>query len=155
MRPDNITEGRRPGTSPDRQGSSVHMDLTDVHQPLTGSAWAFGVLALSLLVSAIPVASVGFVLSALTRRYGYQWQPAWRVMLQAAFLVQICGLVPTVPLLAMSLVFARLEWNWDSLVTLILFGNIVCGGFALGAWRELMATALPESPPSILGSAAI
>ena len=127
------------------------MDLMHVHQPLTGSAWAFGVLAFGLVVSAIPVAAIGFVLSAVTRRYGYQWRPAWRGMFHAAFLVQICGLVPTVPLLVMSLVFARLEWNWDSLVTLILFGNIVCGGFALGAWRELMATAVPESPPSILG----
>jgi hypothetical protein len=127
------------------------MDLMHVHQPLTGSAWAFGVLAVGLVVSAIPVASVGFVLSALTRSYGYRWPPAWRGLFQAAFLVQICGLVPTVPLLVMSLVFGRLEWNWDSLVTLILFGNIVCVGFALGAWRELMATVVPESPPSILG----
>ena len=75
---------------------------------------------------------------------------AWRLMFQAGFVVQICGLVPTVLLLVMSLVFARLEWNGDSLVTLILFGNVVCGCVALRNWRELMAVAVPESPPSIL-----
>ena len=127
------------------------MDLMHVEQPLTGSAWAFSVLAFGLIVGAIPVASVGFVLSALTRRRGYQWQPAWRLMFQAGFVAQICGLVPTAPLLVMSLVFARLGWNWDSLVALILFGNVVCGSFALRAWRELMAAVVPESPPSIFG----
>lgn len=69
-----------------------------VEQPLTGSAWAIGVLAFGLIIGAIPVASVGLVLSALTRRDGYQWPSAWRLVFQAGFVVQISGLVPTVPL---------------------------------------------------------
>jgi hypothetical protein len=127
------------------------MDLMHVEQPLTGSAWAIGVLAFGLIIAAIPVASVGLVLSALTRRYGYQWPSASRLVFQAGFVVQTCGLVPTVALLVMSLVLAPLGWNWDSLVTLILFGDVVAGCFALGAWRGLMAAAVPVSPPSILG----
>ena len=125
------------------------MDLMHVEQPLTGSAWAFGVLAFTLVAGAIPVASVGFLLSALTKRHDYQWRSAWGLMFQAGFVVQICGLVPAAILFVMSLVFVQLGWNWDSLVTLILFGSVVCGCFALRSWRELMAVAVPEAPPSI------
>ena len=124
-----------------------------VEQPLTGSAWAFGVLAFGLIVGAIPVASVGVVLSALTRRGGYQWQPAWRLIFQAGFVVQICSLVTTV---AMSLMLWDLPWllqgtRWSATgVTVALSVSIAGGCFALRAWRELMAAAVPESPPSIL-----
>ncbi len=41
--------------------------------------------------------------------------------------------------------------GWELAATLILSASVVGGCFALGAWRGLMAAALPESPPSILG----
>ena len=131
------------------------MDLMHVEQPLTGSAWAIGVFAFWLIVGAIPVASVGLVLSALTRRDGHQWQPAWRPVFLAGFVVQICSLVATVPMWLMLLISSGLAvpggTGWESAATLILSASVVGGCFALGAWRGLMAAAFPASPPSILG----
>ena len=129
------------------------MDLMHVAQPLTGSAWAFGVLVFGLIVCAIPVASVSFVLSTLTTRFGYQWPSAWRLMFQAGFVIQLCSLVTTV---AMSLMLFDRPWllegtRWSATgATLVLSVSIVGGCFALRAWRELIAVAVPESPPSIL-----
>ena len=128
------------------------MDLMHV-EPLTGSAWAFGVLVFLLIVGAIPVASVSFVLSTLTTRYGYQWPSACRLMFQAGFVVQLCSLVTTV---AMSLMLFDRPWllegtRWSATgATLVLSVSIVGGCFAVRAWRELIAVAVPESPPSIL-----
>jgi hypothetical protein len=129
------------------------MDLMHVEQPLTGSAWAFGVLVFLLIVGAIPVASVSVVLSRLTTRFGYQWPSAWRLMFQAGFVIQLCSLVTTV---AMSLVLFDRPWllegtRWSATGTaLVLSVSLVGGCFALRAWRELIAVAVPESPPSIL-----
>ena len=129
------------------------MDLMHVEQPLTGSAWAIGVFAFWLIVGALPVALVGLVLSALTRRNGYQWQPAWRLVFQAGFVVQICSLVATVPMWLMSLLSSGLPGGtgWELAATVILSVSVVSGCFALGAWRELMAATFAELPPSILG----
>jgi peptidoglycan biosynthesis protein MviN/MurJ (putative lipid II flippase) len=131
------------------------MDLMHVEQPLTGSVWAISVLAFWLIVAAIPLASVGLVLSALTRRYGYEWQSGWGLMFQAGFVVQLCSLVTTV---TMWLMLLDLPWllegtRWSAAaVTLVLSVSIVGGCFALGAWRGLMAAALPSRPrPSWLG----
>ena len=132
---------------------SVQMDLMHVDQPLTGSAWAFGVLAVWLTVCAIPVASVSLLLSIVTRRYGYQWPSAWRAVFQAAFVVQLCSLVTTV---AMSLMLFDRPWllegtRWSAAAALeVLSLSIVGGCFAVRAWRELMAAAVPQRPPSIL-----
>jgi Na+/H+ antiporter NhaD/arsenite permease-like protein len=141
------------GTSTNRECPSVHMDLMHVEQPLTGSAWAIGVLAIGLIVGGLPVASIGVALSVLTRRNGYQWQPVWRLVFLAGFVVQVCSLVPTVPIWLMALASSGLPGGTDRewAVTLILSGSVVGSSFALGAWRGLMAAALPESPPSILG----
>jgi hypothetical protein len=127
------------------------MDLMHVEQPLTGSVWAIGVVAFWLIVCATPVASVSLVLSELTRRYGYQWQPAWRLMFQAGFVVQLCSLLATVAMWLMLLVLpGRLEGTGWWAAILIISVSIVGGCFGLGAWRGLMAAAVPESPPSIL-----
>ena len=43
------------------------------------------------------------------------------------------------------------ETRWSATgATLVLSVSIVGGGFALRAWRELIAIAVPESPPSFL-----
>ena len=129
------------------------MDLMHVEQPLTGSAWAIGVFAFCLIVGAIPVASVGLVLSALTRRDGHRWIQLSTSVYTVA-VGQICSLVATVPMWLMLLVSSWLAvpggTGWESAATLILSASVVGGCFALGAWRGLMAAALPESPPSIL-----
>ena len=86
-----------------------------------------------------------------TRRNGCQWSPAWRRIFQAGFVVQVCSLVPSVPLWLISLSFVPLSIStaWEAVVLVILSVNVVGGALALGAWRSLMAAALPESPPSI------
>ena len=101
-----------------------------------------------------PVASIGLILSALRSRDGYRWQPPRRVTFQAGFVVQICSLVPTVPAWLMLLLSSGLPGRtaWEAVATLILSASIVGGCIALGAWRELMAAVVPESPPSIFDS---
>lgn len=129
------------------------MDLMHVEQPLTGSAWAIGMLGFGLLVGGLPIASIGLILNALTRRHGYRWQPPWRMTFQTGFVVQICSLVPTVPVWLMLLLSSGLAGRtaWETVATLILSASVVSGCIALGAWRELMAAVIPESPPSIFG----
>jgi hypothetical protein len=124
-----------------------------VDQPLTGSAWAFGVLVFGLIACAIPVASVSVVLSTLTTRSRYQWPSALRQTFQAGFVVQLCSLVTTV---AMSLILFDRPWllegtRWSATgAALFLSVSIVSGCFALRAWRELIAVTVPESPLSLL-----
>ena len=70
-------------------------------------------------------------------------------MFQAGFVVQLCSLVTTV---AMSLMLFDRPWllegtRWSATgTTRVLSVSIVGGCFALRAWRELMAFAVPESP---------
>ena len=129
------------------------MDLMHVHQPLTGSAWAVGVLGFGLVVGGLPAALIGLILSVLTRHHGYQWQPAWRAVFRAGFVVQICSLVPTVLVWLMLLLSSDLPGRaaWETIATLILSASVVGGCVALGAWRDLMFAAVPEPPPSIRG----
>lgn len=129
------------------------MDLVHVDQPLTGSAWAIGVLGYGLVVGGLPIASIGLILSALTKRHGYRWRAAWHAAFQAGFVAQICSLVPTVPVWLMLLLSSGLPGRtaWETVATLILSASVVGGCIALRAWRELMAAVVPESPSSIVG----
>jgi hypothetical protein len=131
------------------------MDLMhDVWPQIAGSAWAIRVLGRWLVLTCLPLASVGVMLSAVTRRRGIRW-PSWCFSIfQIGFVVQVSSVAVTVMLWFILRPFAppRLPSGtaWESLLPLIFVGSAVGGVFGVVAWRRLMAAVCPEAPPSIL-----
>ena len=130
------------------------MDLMHVEPVFTGSAWAFSVLSGVLVFAGLPLASIGLTLSALTNRRGIRWPTCCLLVFQSGFVIQICSVVVTILLLFILRPFSppRLPSGtaWEALLPLIFLGNAVVGGFALTAWRRLMAAVRLEGPPSLV-----
>ena len=130
------------------------MDLMHVEPVFTGSPWAISVLSGVLVFAGLPLASIGLTLSVLTKRRGIRW-PSWCFwVFQSGFVIQICSVVVTILLLLILRPFSPPPLPsgtaWEALVPLIFLANAVGGGFALTAWRRLMAAVRLEAPPSLV-----
>ncbi len=130
------------------------MDLMHVEPVITGSAWAISVLSGVLVFAGLPLASIAVTLSVLTKRRGMTWPSGCFWAFQSGFVIQICSVVVTILLAFILRPFSppRLPSGtvWEALLPLILLGNAVGGGFALTAWRRLMAAVRLEAPPSLI-----
>jgi hypothetical protein len=130
---------------------SVQPSVDLLHTHPVGTEWAIGALSVLLVLAGLPLASIGLALSALTKRRGIMWASRWFRVFQIGFVIQICSVVATIMLATTVHLFPlRAESAWESRLPLIFVGSAVVGGFALAAWRELMAAVRPEAPPSLV-----
>jgi hypothetical protein len=130
------------------------MDLMHAEPVTKGSVWAVGFLSLVLVLGGLPLASVGLTLSALTSRRGITWPSWWFRVFQLGFAIQTCSVVVTILLSFVVRPFSPPPLPrgtvWESMLPAIFVGTAVGGGFALRAWRELIASVRVEAPPSIV-----
>ena len=133
--------------------SSVQLsvDLMHVHTDPVGTAWAIGASIVLLVLANLPLASIGFALAALTKRRGVEWAAQWFRVFQIGFVIQISSVIAT-SMVALTLEPFSLppETAWESSLSPIFVGSAIVGGFALAAWRGLMAAVCSEAPPSLV-----
>ena len=122
-----------------------------MHTDPVGTAWAIGAVSLLLVLANLPLASIGFALSALTKRRGIEWAARWFRVFQIGFVIQIGSVAATIMVtLMLEPFYLPHETAWEASWPPIYVGSAIVGGFALAAWRGLMAGVVSEAPPSLV-----
>ena len=127
------------------------MNIVRVDDVATGVAAGINLGLMSLLLGGVPVATLGWALTAGHANRERRWSRAWGNVFLAGFVFQLNSVVFTAFLLVLLLWLADyaspMAWETLAFAVPLLFG-VVCGLWGVRSWRVLQLQ-LQELPLTI------